>query len=244
MKARDVMTLEVLTIDPDGTVLQAVRIMLQHKVSGLPVVDATGDLVGIVSEGDFLRRAETGTERRRPRWLEFLVGPGKLADDYVHTHARKISDVMTREPVTVLEETALDEVVGLMERHRIKRLPVKRDGKVVGIVSRANLMRALVSLVPAMPAAEANDAEIHQRFMAELKKQDWAPVAALEVIVLRGTIDIWGTLIDDRTRQAIIVAAENIPGVKGVNDHMIWVDPVSGMVVAPSEMPPDRTLVA
>lgn len=244
MKARDVMTRDVLTIDPDATVLQAVRIMLQHKVSGLPVVESAGDLVGIVSEGDFLRRAETGTERRRPRWLEFLVGPGKLAEDYVHTHARKISDVMTLEPVTVLEETTLDDVIRLMERHRIKRLPVMREGKVVGLVSRANLMRALASVLPAMPAAEASDAEIRRRFMAELEKQKWAPVAALEVIVLRGTVDIWGTLIDDRTRQAIIVAAENIPGVKGVNDHMVWVDPVSGMVVAPPKMSPDRISVA
>lgn len=244
MKARDIMTPEVLTIDPDATVLQAVRIMLQHKVSGLPVVDTTGELLGIVSEGDFLRRAETNTERLRPRWLEFLMGPGQLADEYVHTHARKISDVMTRELVTVLEETTLDEVVNLMERHRIKRLPVMRGRRVVGIVSRANLMRALASMGPAMPTVDASDAEIRLQFMAELKEQEWAPVAALEVIVLRGTIDIWGTLIDERTRQAIIVAAENIPGVKGVNDHMIWVDPISGMVVAPPEMSPDRTLVA
>lgn len=230
MKARDVMTPNVMTIEPGATVLQAVRIMLQHKISGLPVVNAAGDLVGIVSEGDFLRRAETNTERRRPRWLEFLIGPGRLADEYVHTHARKIGDVMTRELLTVMEDTALDEVVKMMERRRIKRLPVMRDGKVVGIISRANLMRALASIVPTLPVMAASDADIRKRLMAELEGKDWAPVGGLEVIVLRGTVDIWGTLTDDRARQAIIVAAENISGVKDVRDHMVWFDPASGMI--------------
>ena len=148
MKVQDIMTRKVLSIEPDATVLQAVRSMLQNKISGLPVVDADGKLVGIVTEGDFLRRAETTTERRRPRWLEFLVGPGRLADEYVHTHARKIADVMTPEPYTVTEDTSLEDVVQLMEKHRIKRLPVVRGKQLVGIVSRANLLHALASLAP------------------------------------------------------------------------------------------------
>ena len=120
--------------------------MLQNRISGLPVVDAQGNLVGMVTEGDFLRRGEIGTQRRRPKWLEFLVGPGRLADEYVHPPAEKVEEVMTRDPVTVSEDDSLETVVELMERRRIKRLPVLRDGKMVGIVSRANLMHALASL--------------------------------------------------------------------------------------------------
>src|SRR6185503_15359420 len=143
MKVRDVMTRKVLSIEPGATVLQAVRSMLQNKISGLPVVDTEGTLVGVVTEGDFLRRAETATERRRPRWLEFLVGPGRLASEYVHTHARKIADIMTPDPHTVTEDTSLEDVVHLMEKHRIKRLPVVRGKMLVGIVTRANLLHAL-----------------------------------------------------------------------------------------------------
>lgn len=244
MKARDVMTRDVLVIEAHATVLQAIRILLQHKISGLPVVDEAGAVVGMVTEGDLLRRSETGTERHRPRWLEILVGPGKLAEDYVQAHARKVADVMTTEPITVSEDTGLDDIIDLMERHRIKRVPVTRDGKAVGIVSRANLLRALASVVHPVPASGADDADIKQRLLAELGKQSWAPVATLEAIVLNGTVDIWGTVTDDRIRKAIIVLAEGIPGVKQVKDHLVWFDPISGLVVAPVEMSPDRTLVA
>ena len=146
MQVRDVMTRNVISINSDETVLKAAELMLQNRISGLPVVDATGSLVGVVTEGDFLRRGEIGTQRRRPKWLEFLVGPGRLASDYVHASGRKVEDVMSTEPLTVGEDDSLETVVELMERRRVKRLPVLRDGKMVGIVSRANLMYALASL--------------------------------------------------------------------------------------------------
>ena len=146
MKAKDAMTSPVISVEPDASIWQAVRIMLQRRISGLPVIDKQGRLVGMVSEGDFLRRAETGTQRRRPHWLEFLMGPGRLADEYIRSHGRKIQDIMTPDPVTVTEETPLDEVVHTMEQRRIKRLPVVRGNEVVGIVSRANLLHALAGL--------------------------------------------------------------------------------------------------
>src|SRR4249919_3017941 len=136
MKVRDIMTSPVVSVAPDSTVLEAIRIMLLRHISGLPVVDKDGKLVGIVTEGDFLRRAETGTERRRPRWLEFLLGPGRLADEYTHAHGRTVAEVMTRDPRTIAEDTPLEQAVQLMEKHRIKRLPVMRGDQVVGIVSR------------------------------------------------------------------------------------------------------------
>ena len=124
MKAKDVMTSPVVSVEADSTVLQAVRIMLQRRVSGLPVVDKEGKLIGMVTEGDFLRRAETDTQRRRPRWLEFLVGPGRLAAEYARSHGRKVSEVMTPDPITVSEETPLEDIVALMEKRQIKRVPV------------------------------------------------------------------------------------------------------------------------
>jgi len=231
MKVKDVMTRKVLSIEPDVSVLHAVRSMLQNKISGLPVVDANGTLVGIVTEGDFLRRTETTTERRRPRWLEFLVGPGRLADEYVHTHASKVSAVMTPDPYTVTEDTPLEDVVQLMEKQRIKRLPVVRGKSLVGIVSRANLLHALASLAPNSPAAVPADGVIRERLLAELERQKWAPLGFLNVVVQKGVVELWGSITDERERQALIVAAQNIAGVKDVRDHLIWVEPMSGVVI-------------
>src|ERR1700682_1414402 len=129
MRVRDVMTPDVLSISPDASVLEAVDVMLQKGISGLPVVDAAGKLVGIVTEGDFLRRRETGTQRHRPRWIEFLIGPGRLASEYVHTSGRKVCEVMTEGVKTVEGNTPLEHAVQLMERYRIKRLPVVEWGK-------------------------------------------------------------------------------------------------------------------
>ena len=231
MKVKDIMTWPVFSIAPESNVLPAVQLMLKQKISGLPVVDADGKLLGIVTEGDFLRRTETATERRRPRWLQFLVGPGRLADEYVHTHTRKIADVMTTEPITVNEDTPIEQVVHLMEKHRIKRLPVVRDRQLVGIVSRANLLHALASLAPSAPAATASDETIRKSLLAELERQKWAPVGFLNVVVRDGIVQLWGTITDERERQALVVAAQNIPGVKNVQDHLVWVEPMSGVVI-------------
>jgi CBS domain-containing protein len=238
MKAKDVMTSPVISIEPETPVLQAVGIMLQRRISGLPVIDKDGRLAGMVTEGDFLRRAETGTERRRPRWLEYLVGPGRLADEYTRSHGRKVSEIMTADPVTVTEETSLDEVVKLMEKRQIKRLPVVRGEAVVGIVSRANLVHALAGMAREVKPVAAGDQGIRDRLLAELAKQPWAPVALIDVIVKDGIVELWGTITDERERQAIIVAAENVPGVKRVNDHLAWVDALSGMVLYQSNEEP------
>lgn len=238
MQVQDIITKHVISVEPTDTIARAIRLMLQERVSGLPVIDAAGKLVGIVTEGDFLRRAETGTQRRRPRWLEFLVGPGRMADEYVHTHARKVSEVMTVEPATVTEETALADAVALMEKRRIKRLPVVKGQKVVGIISRANLLHALASLAGEAKAGSNDDKTIRDRIHAELEKEKWAPTGMLSVVVRDGVVDIWGTITDERERQALIVAAENVPGVKRVNDHVAWIEPTSGVVFEPpGELP-------
>jgi len=235
MKAKDVMTRNVISIAPDMTVLQAARLMLQHHISGLPVIDKAGKLVGVLSEGDFLRRQETRTERRRSRWLEFLMGPGRSAAEYTHSHGSKISEVMTDEVRTVGEDTPLEDIVELMERYRIKRVPVLRGSEVVGIVTRSNLMQAMVSLARKAPPTAAEDATIREQLLAEMKKEQWAPAAMTNVVVRDGVVELWGVIIDERQRDALKVAAENILGVKAVKDHLVWVEPTSGMTIEPTD---------
>jgi CBS-domain-containing membrane protein len=231
MRAADLMTLQPISISPDASIVEAIGIMLQRRFSGLPVVDKTGALVGIVTEGDLLRRTETGTQRKRPRWIEFLVGPGKLATEYVHASGRKVRDVMSPNVHTVTDDASLDEIVHLMERHQIKRLPVMTGDKMVGIVTRANLLRALASLAGETKPAAPDDASIRARIYAELQKQPWAPVNFLDIVVRNGVVHLWGVLLDERQREAIHVAAENTSGVKSIEDHLVWVEPMSGIAI-------------
>ncbi len=222
MKVADIMTRRVVSAAPEASVLDAVDLMLKHHVGGLPVIDAHGRLVGIVTEGDFLRRPESGTERRRSRWLDVFFGPAEGAKRYVHSHGMKISDVMTEKVVTVAESTPLDRAVHLMEVHRIKRVPVLRGAKVVGIVSRANLMRALASVHRGDPRASKNDGAIRDRILAEIERQSWSAGADVDVVVRSGLADIWGTIADPVQREAFKVLVESTPGVKTVVDHLRW----------------------
>jgi hypothetical protein len=194
------------------------------------VVDEKGNLAGIVTEGDFLRRAETGTGRQRSRWLEFLLGPGALAGDYVRTHGRRIDDIMTTDVCVVTEDVPLDVIVALMEKHRVKRIPVIRGGELVGIISRANLLHALAGIIGEIKPGPASDETIRDRVLAELDSQHWASRHLIDVTVRNGVVDLWGSVFDARQRQAAKVAAENVAGVKSVNTHIVVIEPVSGMV--------------
>jgi CBS domain-containing protein len=235
MKAKDVMTPNVITVAPDASILDALRLMLTHKISGLPVVDRYGNLAGMVTEGDFLRRAETGTERKRPRWVEFLLGPGTLARDYAHSHARRIDEVMTADVWTVTEDADLEEVVTLMEKRRVKRVPVVRGHALIGIVSRANLLHALATLSREVTPSPKTDEAIRAGVLAELDRRSWAPRHMVDVVVRNGVVELWGTVIDPQQRDAVRVAAETVPGVKSVKCHIVWVEPMSGMAFADPE---------
>jgi predicted transcriptional regulator len=203
-------------------------------VSGLPVVDAAGKLVGIVSEGDFLRRSETGTQRRRGRWLSFLFGPGPTASDFVSEHGRKISEVMTPEPFTATEDMPLADVVDLMESKNVKRLPVIRGEELVGIVTRANLLQAVAGLARHVPDPTADDDHIRNRVIQAMEKQEWSPFG-LSVIVHDGIVHLSGILTSVEGRQAAIVAAENVEGVVKVHDHLRWMDRMSGLTIESPE---------
>jgi len=234
MRAHQIMTRSVATVAPDTTILEAASIMLRRHVSALPVLDAAGKLVGIVSEGDFIRRSEIGTQRKRGRWLGFLLGPGQAADDFVREHGRKVSEVMSPTPLTVTEETTLEEIVALMETNGIKRLPVMRGDKLVGIVSRADLLHAVASMAREIPDPNADDDHIRRRVIDVLEKNDWCPMG-LSVIVRDGIVHLSCVITEERSRQAAIVGAENVAGVKKVHDHLCWVDPMSGMYLQSPE---------
>ncbi|MBI5261310.1 MAG: CBS domain-containing protein [Bradyrhizobium sp.] len=228
MRAHQIMTRSVISVTPETTIVEAANMMLERHVSGLPVVDEAGKLVGIVSEGDFIRRSEIGTQRKRGRWLKFILGPGKSASDFVHEHGRKVSEIMTAPPLTITEDTSLAEIANLMERNNVKRLPVVRGDEVVGIVSRANLLQAVASLAKQVPDPTADDDHIRNRIIEVLEKNDWCPFG-LNVIVRDGIVHLSGVITEERSRQAAVVAAENIDGVKKVHDHLCWVDTMSGV---------------
>ena len=228
MRAHQIMTRPVITVTPETTIVEAANTMLQRHVSGLPVVSATGKLVGIISEGDFIRRSEIGTQRQRGRFLRFILGSGKEATDFVHEHGGKVGEIMTPEPLTIIEDTDLEEIVELMEKNQVKRLPVLRGDKLVGIVSRSNLLQAVASLARQIPDPTADDDHIRNRIIDALDKKDWCPLG-LSVIVRDGIVHLSGVITEERSRQATIVAAENVAGVKKVHDHLCWVDTMSGM---------------
>jgi CBS domain-containing protein len=222
----DVMTTDVITVNPETTVQALATLLAERGISGAPVVDAGGRLVGIVSEGDLLHRAEIGTarrhrERRRSWWLDHFAADA--ARDYVKSHGRTVRDIMTPSVVSVAEDTELAEVAALLEARRIKRVPVTRDGKIVGIISRANLVRALGATKGAPPReGEGDDRTIRSRLLAELGREEWAKLWPEDVIVRDGVVHFWLTSDEpEEKRQALRVAAETIPGVRGIEEHIL-----------------------
>lgn len=228
MKAKDVMTRYVVSVAPQTPVQEAIARMVGHRVSGMPVVDADGKLVGIVTEGDFVRRVETGTEAPRRRWLELLLGAGERADEYARAHGRTVQDVMASHVVTVGPEASLANVVRLMEEHAIKRVPVVDGGRVVGIVSRADLMFALGQHLGDATKAEASDATIRRRILAEMRRQTWCPFHTVRVGVQDGVVDLQGEIFDERERRALHVLAGNVEGVKRVDDGLVCIGVARG----------------
>lgn len=227
MRANQIMTSPVVTISPEASIVLAANAMLDHHVSGLPVVDGQDRLVGIISEGDFIRRAELGTQHKRGRWLRMLLGPGTCADDFVHEHGRRVSEVMTHHPHTITEDTSVETIVRMMEKHHVKRLPVMRGDRLVGIVTRKNLLRAVAQLARETPDPSAADDKIRDRIVAEIERNDWRPFG-LSVVVRDGVVHLNGVITEESSRQAVIVVAENVCGVKEVHDHLCWVDTMSG----------------
>src|SRR5690349_14321871 len=221
MKARDVMVSPVITVMPNATVKEVAQSLQQHHISALPVVDAAGQLIGIVSESDLMRRADLGTERQRSRWLSALfVDEERLAAEYVRAHGRKVADVMTKRVITAAPDTSLNEIASLLEKHGIKRVPILENGALVGIVSRANLIQALAADRKGLEIP-IPDSKLRDRIMSHLNAQPWAHTSLINVTVNDGIVDIWGMTLSNEEKQALRVAAESIPGVRAVNDNVV-----------------------
>jgi CBS-domain-containing membrane protein len=221
MLARDVMVSPVITVGVDANVRDIAKTLLENRISAVPVIDGKGKLAGIVTESDLMHRVEAGTERRHSWWLEAFQGNWTLAADYVKSHSAKVADVMTHEVVTASPETPLHEIAALLESHQIKRVPImSNNGELVGIVSRANLLQAVATAQPKLDV-QLPDAAIRQKIMDHLKRQRWAHAYNLNVTVANGVVDLWGVVESEAEKKALHVAAENVPGVATVNDHLL-----------------------
>jgi CBS domain-containing protein len=220
MKARDVMVSPVITVKPSVPVREVAELLLRHRISAVPVVDENDHLVGIVSEGDLLHRAEAGTERRHSWWLLALTRSEALAEEYIRAHSRCVDDVMTRDLITARPDTPVHELAALLEKNGIKRVPVLENGRLVGIVSRANLIQAVASARAELDVP-LSDSAIRDGLLAHLKQQPWAHTSLMNVTVTNGVVDLWGLIESDTERQAIRVAAETTQGVNAVNDNLV-----------------------
>jgi CBS domain-containing protein len=220
MRAMDVMTSEVITVEEDASVQMVAKLLAERGVSAVPVVDSENRVIGMVSEGDLLHRTETGTERCRSWWLDMMASTNKLAGDYIKSHSGKVKDVMTRDVISVTDTTPVADIAVLLETNRIKRVPVMHDGKLVGIVSRANLVRALAMTITQASGSEADDLSIRDKLLAELKAQRWAEVSPANMTVKDGVVHLWSSYLSEQEKRALVVAAENTPGVRRVEDHM------------------------
>lgn len=230
MLIQDIMTRAPITVKSSSSIADAARLLLDNHISGLPVVDDNGAIVGIVSEGDFLRRGELDTERRRSAFLEFFVSPGRLADEYVRAYGRLIGEVMTSPVKTISPQALVSEAVETMERDGINRLPVVDGEKLVGIVTRSDLLRALANIL-ANKAKPHSDAEIEALIITELGKRSWSQNGFIRVDVKDGIAELSGSIFDERERLAAKVLAENVPGVKAVKDCLTWIDPYIGVAM-------------
>lgn len=226
MQARDIMSTRVVTVSPDVSVEEIAKLLLDSGVSAVPVVDQAGRPVGIVSEGDLMRRSESGTEGRRSWWLRLLAGPEDAARDYIKRHGHTAADVMTSEMVTVAEETPVAEIAATLEKRHIKRVPVLKDGKLIGIVSRADLLRGLAAhKAPLPPLSTPDDHAIRKAVLDLVAREDWVSHGSFGVIVTDGKVELWGLVDSDEERHALKIAIGDIEGVREVESHLGLVPP-------------------
>jgi CBS domain-containing protein len=221
MRAIDVMVRDVVTVRSDTDVVDAIKLLAERDVSALPVLDKDGNLIGMLSETDLVHRTEIGTEKHRPWWLEAVTGATTLAEEFAKSHGKKVGELMTPGAISVTEETPLSEIAALFERKRIKRVPVVKDGKLVGIVSRANLIQALASVVGHIDQHDETDRQIRLDLLSRLREQSWTDFGSRNITVSDRVVHLWGLVGSETERKALLALAENVPGVSRVADEMI-----------------------
>lgn len=219
MQAIDIMTTKVVSVGPDAEVRDIAQLLLKHRISAVPVVDGEHRVIGIVSEGDLMRRVKDDSDQGHSWWLSLFAG-GKDAGDYVKSHGRKAHEVMTPDPLTVEENTPLHSIARMLEKHHIKRVPVVREGKLVGIVSRANLLQGIANAAVAPTQSPADDRQIREAILKEVEHNTGAQTESISLIVDGGVVEIWGLVESLEQKQAVTVAAENVAGVTRVENHL------------------------
>ena len=218
MKAKDVMTKTVVSVGPDAGVQDIARLLLDRRISAVPVVDDRNRVIGMVSEGDLMRRPESQTGESSSWWLDLLGGPEERASTYLKSHGLMARDVMTPKVITVAENTPLEKIAALLERNRIKRVPVLRRKKLVGIVSRANLLHGLVARGPARSATRTTKGS-REEVMAELRAAGLR-TEFLNVVIAEGLLHLWGYVESATERKAAALAAKRTSGVRRVENHL------------------------
>jgi len=224
MKASDVIVANIISVSPAAPVREVARVLLSNQISAVPVLDELGRLIGIVSEGDLIRRAELHTEHRRSWWLSLFSNKDKeaLAVEFMKAHSQSVTDVMTRDVITAAPDTPLREIAGLLEKNHIKRVPIiDEEGKVLGIVSRANLIQALATLVEDTDQAGTDDTSIRQKVMAQFRSEEWSKYSTLNATVQAGTVELWGFVGSEAEKEAARVTAELVPGVRAIENNVI-----------------------
>ncbi len=230
MNVADLMTRQVVAIDPETPLAQAIGLMTRYKVSGLPVVGRNDRVVGILTEGDLLRRVEIGTVQKPAGWLASFFLPERAAENYVLGHGRRVQEVMTPEVVTIADDASLTEAARLMQRHHVKRLPVVRDGRLCGILSRADLVRRVGEVLSA-ESATADDSTIAKAIADAMEREPWAHGTSVTIAVKEGVVQMDGCLFDLHKREALGVLAEGVPGVKRVENRIICLEPYMGTII-------------
>ena len=222
MKAADVMITDVITVQPDDDVADAIALLSEYDISALPVINDDEEIVGVLSEADLIHREELGTEKQHPGWLEAVMPASKLAGEFAKSHGHRVEEIMTTNVVTATEDTSLGEIAMLLERYRIKRIPIVRDGKLVGIVSRSNLIQALASLqAQASEGEPGTDRKIRLDLLDRLGDQKWTDFGERNIIVNDGIVHLWGLVASEEEHKALLALAEDVPGVVKVSDEMI-----------------------
>lgn len=241
MKAADIMTKTPITVNEDTPIIEVVSLLLNLRISGLPVLDAHGKMTGIVTEGDLLRRSELGTEIKRPHWQSLFLNPGKLARDYIQSHALYTGEIMTKTPLTVGPDTPLDEVISLMENYSVKRVPVTEEGELIGIITRVDILKTLRGILEKQRHPDQvlentlDDESLKNKILDKLARQSWAPQNNIRVAVNQGVVDLYGTIHNEDLRSALITLVEQAIKSKQVRDHLVYIDPITGLYITPNE---------
>jgi CBS domain-containing protein len=230
MKAHEIMTREVISVKPETPVREIAALMTERRISGVPVLGSEGKLLGIVSQSDLLHRKEIGTEARRKWWLRVFSDPDRLAREYSKTHGVRAQDVMTRHVISIKDGAELGEVAAIFDRSRIKRVPVMRDGKMVGLIARSDLVKALSRTAATVAAGSVGDGDLQRVLNDKMKGQPWLDASFVSVIVENGRVQLWGLVSSDDQRQALHTLVEETAGVKNVEDRLSVGRPAMGAI--------------